>query len=295
MTVKKNPNQDATTALKNKDGKQVYIKKNGSYVAATWADYYTATEFYIPANVVYKYTGWQTIDGKTYYFDKNGNYVTGEHIILGSKYVFGSNGVLNLGNAIQGIDVSRWNETIDWKKVKESGISFVIIRAGYRGSTQGALIEDKYFKTNIKGANDAGLKVGVYFFSQAISEAEAVEEASMVIDLVKDYKISYPIFIDTEASGGRADGLTKSQRTAVCNAFCKTIENAGYDAGVYTSKSWFTSKLNTSELEKYKIWVAQYASECTYTGKYDIWQYSDKGSISGIQTKVDLNYSYMGY
>lgn len=295
VKVLKNPKLDNVTLLKTTDGVQVYVKKDNAYVKATYADYYTAENFYIASSVQYKYTGWQTIDGKTYYFTKDGEKVTGTQVILGVQYNFSSDGVLNLGTAILGIDVSSWNGNIDWKKVKEAGVSYVIIRTGFRGSSTGALVEDKYFKTNIKGAIDAGLKVGVYFFSQAISEAEAIEEASMVLNQIKSYKISYPIFIDIEASGGRADSLTKAQRTAVAKAFCNTVKNAGYDAGVYSSTSWFTNKITASDLSSFKIWVAQYNTTCTYTGRYDIWQFSSKGSISGISGNVDLNYSYMGY
>ena len=119
-----------------------------------------------------------------------------------------------------------------------SGISFAIIRVGYRGASTGALIEDPYFKKNIAGATRAGIKVGVYFFTQAINEAEAVEEASMALSLVSGYNLSYPIFIDTEsASNGRANGLDVGTRTAVVNAFCKTIANSGHRAGIYASKS----------------------------------------------------------
>ena len=128
--------------------------------------------------------------------DKNGKKVTGEQVIQGAKYNFASDGSLVTGSGTMGIDVSKWNGTIDWNAVKNSGISYVIIRCGYRGSSQGSLIEDPMYKKNIKGATDAGLKVGVYFFTQAITKAEAVEEESMVLELVKNYRISYPIFID---------------------------------------------------------------------------------------------------
>lgn len=295
VTVYSDPALDTTTLLKDTSGTQIYVVKNGTYTAATSADYYTASAFYVQAATTYKYTGWQTIDGKTYYYDKNGNYVTGSQVILGMQYNFGSDGVLNLGNAILGIDVSKWNGTINWNAVKESGVNYVIIRVGFRGSSSGALVEDLNFKTNIAGATKAGIKVGVYFFSQAITEAEAVEEASMVLGLIKSYKISYPVFIDTEPSGGRADSLTTSQRTAVVKAFCETVKNAGYTPGVYASKYYYLNKLTASSLSSYKIWVAQYASTCTYTGKYDLWQFSSKGSINGISGDVDLNYSYMGY
>ena len=296
VTVKGTGATDTTTKLKDANGNQVYIKNaSGSYVEATVSDYYSADKFYIKSPTQYKYTGWQTIDNATYYFDKNGNYVTGKQVIQGVEYTFANNGVLSMGNGTFGIDVSKWNGNIDWNAVKNSGVSYVIIRCGYRGSTQGALIEDSMFRKNIEGALAAGLKVGVYFYTQAVNEVEAVEEASMVLALVQKYRISYPIFIDTEASGGRADRISKETRTAVCRAFCETIRNAGYTPGIYASKSWFNDKLNTSSLSSYKIWLAQYATKPTYTGRYDLWQYSDKGTINGINGKVDVNYSYLGY
>lgn len=296
ITVKTDPSKDRETELLDNNGNRVYVQDaSGNYVEAVSADYFTSGKFYIKSEIQYKYTGWQTIDNKTYFFDKNGNYVTGEQVIQGVKYNFASDGVLSMGNGVFGIDVSKWNGTINWTAVKNSGVSFVIIRCGFRGSTQGALIEDSMFRKNIEGATAAGLNVGVYFYTQAVNEVEAVEEASMVLSLVKNYRISYPIFIDTEASGGRADGISKETRTAVCKAFCETIRNAGYTPGIYASKSWFMTKLNAGSLSAYKIWLAQYATTPTYTGRYDLWQYSDKGTISGISGNVDVNYSYLGY
>ena len=196
---------------------------------------------------------------------------------------------------MRGIDVSKWNGDIDWSAVKNSGIEYVIIRCGYRGSSQGMLIEDPKFQTNIKGATSAGLKVGVYFFTQAISEAEAVEEASMVLEKIKNYKITYPVFLDVEPSGGRADNISKATRTAVCKAFCQTIQSSGYTAGIYANKTWLTEKMDVSALSSYKIWLAQYASNPTYTGRYDMWQYQATGKVSGISGDVDMNWSYLGY
>ena len=118
----------------------------------------------------------------------------------------------------------------------------------------------------------------------------------MAMSLASGYKVTYPIFIDTEsASSGRANGLSKSARTAVVKAFCQTVRNGGYKAGVYASKSWYANQLNASALNGYCIWVAQYNSSCTYSGKYDMWQYSSKGSVSGIKGNVDMNISYTGY
>ena len=296
VTVVANPAQDTSSKLKDKDGNQIYVNSNGEYVEATYADYYNASAFYLKTDVQYRYTGWQTINGNVYFFDKNGNKVTGEQVIQGVKYNFTSEGILAMNNnGVIGIDVSKWNGSIDWNAVKNSGISYVIIRCGYRGSSTGVLVEDPKFKTNIQGATAAGLKVGVYFFTQAVNEVEAVEEASMVLSLVKGYGVSYPIFIDTERANGRADGLDRNTRTAVCRAFCETIRNAGYSAGVYASKSWFNDNLNYSSLSGYKIWLAQYASAPTFANRYDMWQNSDKGSVSGISGKVDMNISYLGY
>ncbi|MBP3468816.1 MAG: Lyzozyme M1 (1,4-beta-N-acetylmuramidase), partial [Lachnospiraceae bacterium] len=130
---------------------------------------------------------------------------------------------------------------------------------------------------------------------QAVNAVEAVEEASMVLSLVKGYGISYPIFIDTEKANGRADGLDRATRTAVIKAFCETIRNAGYSAGVYASKSWFNDNLNFNELGAYRIWLAQYAPEPTFGKRYDLWQYTEKGTVNGISGKVDMNISYLGY
>jgi len=158
-----------------------------------------------------------------------------------------------------GIDVSKWNKEIDWQKVKETGVKYAIIRCGYRGSSSGYLIEDPYFQQNIKGATEAGIKVGLYFFTQAVSEVEAVEEASMAVALCDQYKLDYPIFIDSEGAGGngRADYIDKETRTAACKAFCETISNSGYAAGVYASKNWLLQNLTAPELEGYAVWLAE--------------------------------------
>ncbi|MFI3213236.1 MAG: Ig-like domain-containing protein [Eubacteriales bacterium] len=297
VTVTSSASSDTTSLLKNNDGEQVYYKdSDGNYCEAKYADYYLYDTFYMKSTTgSYKYTGWQVIDGKTYFFDSDGNKVTGEQVIQGAQYTFASDGSLNVSSGTSGIDVSKWNGTIDWTSVKNSGVSYVIIRCGYRGSTSGGLIEDPMFKTNIQGAINAGLKVGVYFFSQAINETEAIEEASMTISLIKNYAISYPVFLDVEASGGRADSISSSTRTSVIKAYCETIKNSGYTAGVYANKNWLETMMDASSLSSYKIWLAQYATTPTYGGKYDLWQYSKSGSVTGISGNVDLNISYLGY
>lgn len=289
--------KDKVSLLKDKSGNQMYVKNSdGKYEEAKYADYFKDKKFYKKTETVaYKYTGWQNIDSKTYFYDKDGNYVTGEHVIQGAKYNFASDGALITGSGTMGIDVSKWNGSIDWNAVKNSGVSYVIIRCGYRGSTTGAMIEDPVFKSNIKGASAAGLKVGVYFFSQAVNEVEAVEEASMTIGLIKNYSISYPVFLDVEPSGGRADKIDKDTRTKVIKAYCETLRNSGYTAGVYANKTWLESYMNVGELSSYKIWLAQYNTAPTYAGKIDLWQYTSEGKVAGIGGHTDLNLSYLGY
>ncbi len=198
------------------------------------------------------------------------------------------------GNKKIGIDVSKWQGDIDWDKVKKDGVQFAIVRAGYRGSVTGALVEDPYFKTNMKAAAASGIPVGVYFFTQATNEVEAVEEASAVLKLISEYKLDYPIYIDTEGAGGngRADGLDVETRTLVCEAFCRTIINAGYDAGVYASRNWLNNNLETERLEQYETWLAEYRSAPLYQGYYQMWQYTSKGRVDGIEGNVDLNIRY---
>lgn len=282
---------DSSVVLKDKSGNVLYTDANATK-QATLKDYASTDTFYTSP----QYTGWRTDGGKVYYYDANHNKITGNQVIGGVMYTFGGDGALSQSSGNRGIDVSKYQGNIDWGAVAASGINFAIIRVGYRGSASGALVQDPYFKKNISGATKAGIKVGLYFFTQAVNEAEAVEEASMAMSLASGYKVTYPIFIDTEsASSGRANGLSKSARTAVVKAFCQTVRNGGYKAGVYASKSWYANQLNASALNGYCIWVAQYNSSCTYSGKYDMWQYSSKGSVSGIKGNVDMNISYTGY
>ncbi|MCR5251754.1 MAG: glycoside hydrolase family 25 protein [Lachnospiraceae bacterium] len=199
-------------------------------------------------------------------------------------------------DAVFGIDVSAYQKDIDWQKVAAAGVEFAIIRCGYRGSTIGGLIEDSKFKQNIEGATAAGIPVGVYFFTQAVNEVEAVEEASMVVMLCRDYRLDYPVFIDVEGAGGkgRADGLDKYTRTNVVKAFCETIESAGLSGGVYSGRWWYNNNLVDDELQDYVHWLAEYRANPLYTGKFSIWQYSSGGNVDGINTRVDLDLIWDG-
>lgn len=264
----------------------------GTAKEPTKIEYDTTSAPVMEGTGTYKYTGWQTIDGATYYFDKNGNKVTGSQVIQGIQYTFSSSGVRS---GTIGIDVSKFQKSINWQKVKNAGINFAIIRCGYRGYGSGVLVEDPMFASHISGAKAAGLRVGVYFFSQAINEAEAVEEASMAVKLANRYGINMPIAIDSEyANGGRgrADGLSKSDRTRITIAFCNTVASSGHTPMVYASKSWFSDHLSVSQFPgSYRIWVAHYASKCGYTGRYDMWQNTSKGRVDGVSGNVDMNVS----
>ena len=273
----------------------LYVKEGDSYRLAKYKDYKNnPTQKFFRKIEEFLYTGWQTIDGKKCYYTKDHERVTGRQIISGVEYDFGADGFISNSSGTLGIDVSKYQPSINWSSVKSSGVDYVIIRCGYRGSSTGVLVEDPYFKSHIKGAKAAGLKVGVYFFTTATSEAEAVEEASMCAYLCNGYGLDMPIFMDCESSPRAGyNGMSASQRTAIIKAFCNTVRSAGYSAGVYANKTWFSSYINAGELSGYKIWLAQYNSAGpTYSGRYDIWQYTSKGKVNGISGYVDMNRRY---
>ena len=202
---------------------------------------------------------------------------------------------------VYGIDVSYYQGNIDWKKVKNSGVEFVIVRVGYRGyGSSGTLVEDPKFKTYLDGATKAGLKVGVYFYTQAITTAEAQEEAKFVLDRIKGYSLQMPVYYDIESvdyDTGRLDsaGLSKAQKTALCTAFCDTIIKSGYSAGVYANYTWLNYYIDGAGLgKKYPIWLAHYTSNTNYDQRMDMWQYSGSGTVSGISAYTDVNVWYSG-
>ena len=198
----------------------------------------------------------------------------------------------------QVIDVSYVQKNIDWEKVKADGIVGAIIRCGFRGYGTGQLKEDEQFLNHIKGAKKAGLKIGVYFFTEAINAKEGKEEAQYTLSLIKKagIAIDYPIAVDTEWINAddyvRANNISKSARTAAIKAFCEEIKANGYKPMIYASLSWYDSHLDMSQLP-YDIWCAQYYSKCQYKGKYLFWQYTSKGDVNGIKGVVDMNRCYL--
>lgn len=196
-----------------------------------------------------------------------------------------------------GIDVSEHNKAIDWALMKNAGVAFAYIRAGYRGYTEGILHEDAWFRTNMEGARQQGIAIGVYFFSQAVSVEEAVEEAQFVISLLDGYDISLPVVYDFEEYGvetnARTNQLTRSERTENAIAFLETIEAAGYEGMLYASAYTYASLFDPYALTQYPLWVAHYASLPDYPYAFTMWQYSESGNANGIPAGIDLNIAFV--
>lgn len=192
-----------------------------------------------------------------------------------------------------GIDVSKYQGEIDWKQVKEYGIDFVIIRLGYRGySEEGNLAVDEYYETNIQGALDAGLEVGVYFFSQAITNEEALEEAEFVLDYIENYDITMPVVFDTEVieiETARTYEIESQIFTDACIVFCDRIEEAGYDSMIYFNMVWSAFTLDLEQLTGYDKWYADYYDAPQYPYAFQMWQYTESATVPGIEGNVDLN------
>ena len=194
-----------------------------------------------------------------------------------------------------GIDVSSWQGAINWSKVAASGIQFAFIRGAFRYTLSGELMKDGRFDAYIAGAKAAGLQVGVYVFSQALSVEEAIEEADFLLELVKGYEIELPLVIDYEFTpSGRlwTTELSREERTAACLAFCQHVEEAGYTGMVYANPSMLNGYLNASELPH--LWLAHYIDETGYSGApYEYWQFTSEGGVDGIGTAVDLDFGFV--
>lgn len=242
-----------------------------------------------------QYSGWRTENGKTYYYDQNTHQpVTGIQSIDNKLYYFDASGVQQ--PATFGIDVSKYQSSIDWDKVKTAGVEFAIIRVGYRGYGSGALVQDPKFEEHFTNARNAGLRVGIYCFSQAVNENEAREEAQACVYVLNGRQLDYPIYFDTEASGagnGRADGLGVEDRTKCAVAFCEEVKALGYKPGVYASTTWFRKRLDMSQLSNYYIWNAHY-NVASSPIACNMWQGTCTARIPGYGGQIDVNISYMG-
>lgn len=194
-----------------------------------------------------------------------------------------------------GVDVSTFQGDIDWKKVKVAGVDFAMIRIGGRGYTGGEIYFDDKFDQNVKNAQQAGVKVGAYFFSQAISVAEAKEEAEFVIDKIKNYNLEYPVAFDWEVIGtaeARTDVMTPQELTDCAKAFCNLIEESGNTPMIYVSKRLGYYKYDLSQLADISLWYVEYDYTPSFYYHFDMWQYSESGTVDGIQGEVDLNIGF---
>lgn len=199
--------------------------------------------------------------------------------------------------SLKGIDVSQYQGDIDWEKVAADGVKFVFIRAGYRGYGTGKLVQDKCFEQNIQGALKNDIAVGIYFVTQAISIEEALEEADYVLDMIRPYKVSWPIVLDIEDASGKARtaDLTASERTEYTLAFCSRILEAGFTPMLYCNIRWFVEELDLTKLTQVDKWFAQYFNRPFFPYEFGVWQYSSTGRIEGINGDVDLNIAFKDY
>jgi GH25 family lysozyme M1 (1,4-beta-N-acetylmuramidase) len=248
-------------------------------------------------------------NGETVYFSYNANSIAAfPNIAVNprSKEAFTfEEGILKYSGEEKtrfGIDISEHQNTIDWSAVKAAGVDFAFIRVGRRGATKGLLFEDSNYKTNIEGALAAGIDVGVYFYSQAITEAEAKEEAEMVLRLIEPYKkgISYPVVFDWEHytqcdEPYRTLGTPKETLTDACIAFCETIKKAGYTPMVYFNLELAYMEYDLGRLADYDFWIAEFDAVPSFYYNYAIAQYTEKGKIDGIEGNVDLNIGFIDY
>lgn len=221
-----------------------------------------------------------------------------EHFVLTDDNEITYMGDENIGSSIKGIDVSRHQGKIDWARVAGDGISYAFIRVGYRGNTEGKIVEDDNFVDNIEGALDNGIDVGAYFYTQALTPEEAEEEAEFVADLLEDYEVTYPVVLDLEevlTDNARTENMTKQEYTDVAIAFCEAIKDAGYTPMIYGNLKTFFIMLDLEKIEEYDKWFAYYDESFYFPYDFAIWQYSSKGSVDGVGTDVDMNVCMKDY
>ena len=200
------------------------------------------------------------------------------------------------GNAVPGIDVSSHQGQIDWQTVADAGVKFAFVRLGYRGYEAGNLQNDLYADLNLKGAKDAGILVGAYFFSQAVTEEEAGEEAAFALKILGDFPLDLPLVYDWEyvSDTARTANVNKETLTACTLAFCNAVEKAGYRPMVYFNSAQ-VKKLDMEQLQQYPWWLAKYDPEQEFPCRVDLWQYTNQGEVPGINGKVDIDLMFTDY
>lgn len=197
-----------------------------------------------------------------------------------------------------GVDISSKQGIVDFEKLKKAGVDFVMIKVGGRGYSSGNIVLDSSYKDYMNGAKNAGLGIGVYFYSQAVDKDEVCEEAETLLELIKDYPVKYPVVFDMESVEGdvaRTDALDVSTRTELARIFLKTIKAEGYTPMLYGDKEWLVTKLDLEKLQDYDVWLSQETDTPDYPYEYTMWQYNKSGTVSGISGTAGLNISLVNY
>ena len=240
--------------------------------------------------------GWRDYEGQRYYLLSGSSVLTGLHLIEGKLHYFNEYG--HHARTL-GIDVSYHNKGINWEAVRAQGVDFAIIRLGYRGWETGLLHEDECFRQNLRGAKDAGLKVGVYLYSTAVNVPEAEEEAAFILTQLNGFPLDLPVYLDTEQSGeypwGRADRLDKARRYEVITSFCRAIRDGGYAVGVYSGQNYLKNHVAFHTFSQYPIWLASYTRYNRlpdFPYHYDMWQFTDRAVVAGVRGLVDMSAVY---
>ena len=254
-----------------------YYNSSGQYLKSQWYKHTDNQWYWLEADG-YMATGWRKVQGSWHFFTSNGYWIDQ------SKYSKYENGTL------KGIDVSKWQASINWKSVKQDGIQFAFIRLGVSGNDQNL---DSYYEKNIKEANSAGVPVGVYYYSKATTVDMAVKEAQYTIDHMKGYLVSYPVAIDVEDKVQQ--NLGKDKLAQIIKAFCDEIRAAGYTPMLYTNENWYKNYINMKALAGEELWVARYNYYYDTAIPRGIWQSSSTSRVSGISGNVDLNFGYKDY
>ena len=267
-----NPTSDQPVLLPEKDSELLIDTKQPLRFVDAWGEWH---ETMILPNVPKHDYNWDYLT----------NDATGISYIGDAKYTYR-----------KGIDVSYYQGKIDWEKVKQAGYEFAFLRIGFRGyGAEGIMKADQRFEENIKGAQAAGIDVGVYFFAQAVNEAEALEEADFVLELLKGYQLQMPVVYDPELirdDTARTDHVTGAQFTKNTIVFCERIKEAGFQPMIYSNMVWEAFLFDMEALQEYPVWYADYEAVPQTPYAFSIWQYSEKGSVDGISGNVDLNIAF---
>ena len=275
------------------DAKEVEMKaKMKELVQSEDGGAMTMLRYFFPENLVYYDEGGYVFAPILDTLKKHQLVDENFHINDRNEIEYIENGIVT---SHKGIDVSKYQGDINWQAVKADGVEYAFVRLGIRGYGSGKIVLDENFADNMQGANEAGVKAGVYFFTQAVTVEEAQEEAAFVIENLAAYDVPYPVVFDVEmitGQDGRANNLTMQERTDITIAFCEAVKAAGYTPMIYGNVKCFTKMLDMTKLEQYEKWYAFYDKYMYFPYEVSMWQYSEKGTVDGIEGTVDMNIAY---